>query len=111
MVRSVRTVITDPLETSLNYFPSQTCLARATFPIKLKSQRTIVLSPPMVEPITSIPSSATNSRMNELANFLPPNCIVPYCTSPIPPVGIGIPRGPMTESYFDKYSAPNSSSY
>jgi hypothetical protein len=83
---------------SLNYFPSHTPSARTTFPSKEKPESAIVLSPPMVDPITSIPSSTTDRRTNELANFLPPYCSVAYITPPIPSVGIGITQGPMPES-------------
>jgi hypothetical protein len=52
---------------SLNYFSNQAHSARTTFLNKEKSKTAIVLSQPMVKPITSISSSATT---NELANFV-----------------------------------------
>jgi hypothetical protein len=50
----------------------------------------MVLNPPMAEPITSIPSSATNGRTDEPANFIPPYCTIAF-SSHIPPMGTGIP--------------------
>jgi hypothetical protein len=64
----------------------------------------MVLSPPTVEPTNSIPSSATNGRTNEVANFLPPYHTVAYST---PSMETGAPKGPMPDSYFNKYSAPS----
>jgi hypothetical protein len=47
----------------------------------------MVISPPILELLNSIPSSATMSRTNELANFVPPYQKVMYSTPPIPPRG------------------------
>jgi hypothetical protein len=66
----------------------------------------MVISPPIVEPLNSIPSSGATSRINELANFVPPYQMVAYSTPPIPPRGMGIPHGPVPDYYFNnKYGA------
>jgi hypothetical protein len=67
----------------------------------------MVISPPIVEPLNSIPSSATTSRTNDLTNFVPPYQTDAYSTPPIPPRGTGIPRGPVLDYYFNKYGAPD----
>jgi hypothetical protein len=68
----------------------------------------MVISPLIVEPLNNIPSSATTSRNNELANFVPPYQMVVYSTPPILPKGSGISRGPVPDYYFNnKYGAPD----
>jgi hypothetical protein len=53
-----------------NFTPSQAPLVMSTLPSR--PETAMVISPPIVEPLNSIPSSATTSRTNELANFVPP---------------------------------------
>jgi hypothetical protein len=67
----------------------------------------MVISPPIVELLNSIPSSATMSQANEMANFVPPYQPIVYSTPPIPPRGTGIPRGSVPNYYFNKYDAPD----
>jgi hypothetical protein len=67
----------------------------------------MVISPPIVEPINSMPSLATTSRNNELANFVPLYQMAVYSTPPIPPRGTGVPRGPVPYYYSNKYGAPD----
>jgi hypothetical protein len=67
----------------------------------------MVISPPMVEPLNTIPSSATTSWTNELADFVPPYQMVAYSIPPIPPRGMGVPHGPVPDYYFNKYGAPD----
>jgi hypothetical protein len=67
----------------------------------------MVISPPVVEPLNTIPSLATTSRMNELANFVPPYQTVMYSTPPIPPRGTGVPRSLVPDYYFNKYGPPD----
>jgi hypothetical protein len=67
----------------------------------------MVISPPIGEPLNSIPSSATTSQTNELAYFVPPYQTVAYSTPPIPPRGTRVPRGPVPDYYFNKCGAPD----
>jgi hypothetical protein len=67
----------------------------------------MVVNPPIIEPLNSMPSSATVSRTNELVNFVPPYQTIAYSTPPIPPRGTGIPHGPVPDYYFNKYGAPD----
>jgi hypothetical protein len=53
-----------------NFTPSQAPPVMSTLLLRLETA--MVISPPTVEPLNSIPSSATTSRTNELANFVPP---------------------------------------
>jgi hypothetical protein len=75
----------------------------SAFPSKPKT--TMVMSPLIVEPLSSIPSSTTTGQTNELANFMPPDRMVTYSTHPIPPMGMGVPRSPVQDYYFNKYGA------
>jgi hypothetical protein len=87
-----------------NFTPSQSPPVMSTLPSR--PETTIVISPPIVEPLNNIPSSATTGRTNELASFVPPYQTVAYSTPPIPPRGMGIPCGPVPDYYFNnKYSA------
>jgi hypothetical protein len=86
-----------------NFTSSQAPLIMSTLPSR--SETAMVISPPIVETLNNIPSSATTSRTNELANFVPPYQMVMYSTPPIPPRGTGIPRGPMLYYYFNKCGA------
>jgi hypothetical protein len=89
-----------------NFTPSQAPPVMSTLP--LRPETTMVISPLIVEPLNNIPSSATTSRNNELANFVPPYQMVAYSTPPIPPKGSGISRGPAPDYYFNnKYGAPD----
>jgi hypothetical protein len=89
-----------------NFIPSQAPPVMSTLP--LRSEAAMVISPPIMEPLNSIPSSATKSRTNELANFVSPYQTVAYSTPPIPPRGTGIPRGPVLDYYFNnKYGTPD----
>jgi hypothetical protein len=63
----------------------------------------MVISPPTVEPLNNIPSSATTSQTNKLANFVPPYQTVAYNTPPIPLRGTGVRRGLVPDYYFNKY--------
>jgi hypothetical protein len=65
----------------------------------------MVISPAMVEPLNSIPSSSTMSRTNEMSNFVPPYQMVVYSIPPISPTGTGVPHGPMLDYYFNTYGA------
>jgi hypothetical protein len=68
----------------------------------------MVISPPIVEPLNSIPSLAATSQTNEVASFVPPYQTVAYSTPPIPPRVTGIPRGSVPDYYFNnKYGAPD----
>jgi hypothetical protein len=68
----------------------------------------MVISPPIVEPLNSIPTLAATSQTNELASFVPPYQTVVYGTPPISPRGTGIPCGPVPDYYFNnKYGAPD----
>jgi hypothetical protein len=53
-----------------NFTPSQAPPVMSTLPSN--PEIAMVISPPIVKPLNSIPSSATTSRTNELANFVPP---------------------------------------
>jgi hypothetical protein len=89
-----------------NFTPSQTALVMSTLPSR--SETAMVISPPIVEPLNNIPSSAAMSRTNDLASFVPPYQMVAYSTPPILPRGMGIPRGLVPDYYFnDKYGAPD----
>jgi hypothetical protein len=92
-----------PYNMPKNFTPSQAPRIKSTLP--LRPDTTMVISPPIVEPLNSIPSLATMSRTNELAIFVPPYETVMYSSPPIPPRGIGIPRGPVPNYYFNKYGA------
>jgi hypothetical protein len=94
-----------PYDMPKNFTPSQAPLVMNTLP--LRPETAMVNSPPIVEPLNSIPSSATTSRTNELANFVPPYQMVTYSTLPIPPRGTGIPHGPVPDYYFNKCGAPD----
>ena len=89
----------------LNFVPSQAPPAVNALPSK--PETAMVVSPPMVDPLDSIPSSATTGRTNELASFIPPYRTVAYSTPPIPPRGTGVPHGPVPDSYFHRFSAPD----
>jgi hypothetical protein len=52
-----------------NFTPSQEPLVMSTLPSR--PETTMVISPLIVELLNSIPSSATTSRTNKLANFVP----------------------------------------
>jgi hypothetical protein len=67
----------------------------------------MVISPPILEPLNSIPSSATTSRTNELANFVPPYQTITYSIPPFPPRDTGVPHGSVLDYYFNKYDAPD----
>jgi hypothetical protein len=53
-----------------NFTPSQAPPVMSTLPSK--PEAALVICPPILEPLNSIPSLATTSRTNELANFVPP---------------------------------------
>jgi hypothetical protein len=78
-----------------NFTPSQAPLVMSTLPSR--PETTMVISPLIVELLNSIPSSATTSRTNKLANFVPQYQTVMYSTPPIPPRGTGIPHGPVPD--------------
>jgi hypothetical protein len=63
----------------------------------------MVISPPLVEPLNSIPSSTTMNRTDELADFVPPYQMVAYSTPLILPRGTGFPHGLVSDYYFNKY--------
>jgi hypothetical protein len=84
-----------------NFTPSQAPPVVST--LTLRPETALVISPPIMEPLNSIPSSATTSRTNELANFVPPYQTVVYITPPIPPRGTRVPLGPVPDYYFNKY--------
>jgi hypothetical protein len=88
-----------------NFTPSQAPLIMST--LSLRTKITMVISPPIVAPLNSIPSLANTSRTNKLVNFVPPYQTVTYSTPPIPPRGTGVPHGPMPDYYFNKYGAPD----
>jgi hypothetical protein len=68
----------------------------------------MVISRPIVEPLNSIPSSATMNRTNELANFVSPYQMVAYSPLTIPPMGTRIPHDPVPNYYFNnKYGTPD----
>jgi hypothetical protein len=68
----------------------------------------MVISPPIVEPLNSIPTLAATRQTNELASFVPPYQTVAYGTPPIPPRGTGIPRSLVPDYYFNnKYGTPD----
>jgi hypothetical protein len=99
-----------PLEPSENplygmpkgFTPSQAPPIMSALPSRPKTA--MVISPTIFELLNSMPSLATTSRTSELANFVPPYPIVVHSTPPIPPMGTGIPRGPVSDYYFNKYS-------
>jgi hypothetical protein len=80
-----------PYVMSKRFTPSQMPLTMSTLPPR--PETTMVKSPLLVEPLNSIPSSATLSRTNELANFISPYQTVMCSTPPILPRGMGAPRG------------------
>jgi hypothetical protein len=53
-----------------NFTPSQAPPIMSTLQSRLETA--MVISPPVVEPLNSIPSSDATSRTNELASFIPP---------------------------------------
>jgi hypothetical protein len=53
-----------------NFTPSQAPLVMSTLPSR--PETTMVISPPLLEPLNSIPSSTTMCRTNELDNFALP---------------------------------------
>jgi hypothetical protein len=75
--------------------------------LPLRPETAMVISPPILELLNSIPSLATTSRTNELANFVPRYQMVSYSTPSIPPRGTGVPRGPVLDYYFSKYGTPD----
>jgi hypothetical protein len=94
-----------PYSMPKNFTPSQAPLIMSTLPSR--SETAMVISPPILELLNSITSSAATSQTNELANFVPPYQTVTYSTPPIPPRGMGVPRGPVLDYYFNKYGAPD----
>jgi hypothetical protein len=88
-----------------NFTPSQAPPVMSIFP--LRPETAMVISPPIMEPLNNIPSSATTSQTNELANFVPSYQIVAYSTPPIPPRGTGVPCDPVADYYFNKYGTPD----
>jgi hypothetical protein len=88
-----------------NFTPSQAPPAMSMLP--LQSDKSIVVSPPIVEPLDSIPSSATTGRTNELESVVPPYWTVVHSVPPIPPMETRIPRGPVPDSYFNRFAAPD----
>jgi hypothetical protein len=81
------------------FTPRQAPLVMSALPSKLETA--MVISPPMMEQINSIPNLAATSRTNELANFVPPFQIVTYSTPPIPHRGTGVPHGLVLDYYFN----------
>jgi hypothetical protein len=75
--------------------------------LPLRPETAMVVSPPILELLNSIPSLATTSRTNELANFIPRYHMVSYSTPPILPRGTGVPRDPVLDYYFSKYGIPD----
>jgi hypothetical protein len=94
-----------PYDMPKNVTPSQAPPIMSTLPSR--PETAMIISPLIVEPLNSIPSLATRSRTNELANFVPPYQTVAYSNPPIPPRGTGVPEGPMPDYYFNKYGAPD----
>jgi hypothetical protein len=88
-----------------NFTPSQAPLVMSTLPSR--PETAMVISPPILEPLNCIPSSATMSRTNELTNFVSPYQTVVYSTPPILPRGTGVPHGLVPNHYFNKYGAPD----
>jgi hypothetical protein len=89
-----------------NFTPGKEPSVMSTLPSRPETAK--VISPPIVEPLNSIPNLASMSRTNELASFVPPYQMVVYSTPPIPPRGTGIPRCPALDYYFNnKYGAPD----
>jgi hypothetical protein len=87
-----------------NITPSQSPPVMST--LLLRPETAMVISPPIVEPLNSIPSSAATSRTNELASFVPPYQTVAYSTPPILSRGTGIPHSSVPDYYFNnKYGA------
>jgi hypothetical protein len=78
-----------------NITPSQAPVVMSILPSR--SETATVISPSIVEPLNSIPSSTTTSRTNDLANFVPPYQTVVYSTPPILPRGTGVPHGSVTD--------------
>jgi hypothetical protein len=87
------------------FTPSQAPPVMSTLTSRPKTA--LVMSPQIVEPLNSIPSSATTSRTNELVNFVSPYRTVAHSIPPIPPMGMGIPRGPLLDYHFNKYDVPD----
>jgi hypothetical protein len=94
-----------PYDMPKNFTPSQLPPVMSTLPSR--PETSMVISPPIMEPLNSISSLATTSGTNELANFVPPYQMVKYSTPRIPPRGTGIPHGPVPDYYFNKYGAPD----
>jgi hypothetical protein len=92
-----------PYDMSKSFTPSQAPPVMSTLPSRLETA--MVISPPIVEPLNSIPSSTTTSRTNELVNFVPPYQTTTYSTPPIPPRGTGVPHSSVLDYYFNKYGA------
>jgi hypothetical protein len=89
-----------------NFTPSQAPPVMRTLPLRPKTA--MVISPPILEPLNSIPSSAAMSQTNELASFVPPYQTIAYSTPPILPRGTRIPCGLVPDYYFNnKYGAPD----
>jgi hypothetical protein len=86
-----------------NFTPSQAPPIMST--LSSRPETAMVISPPIVEPLNSIPSLSPTSQTNELANFIPPYQTVAYSTPPILPRGIGVPRDLVPDYYFNKYGA------
>jgi hypothetical protein len=92
-----------PYDMPKNFTPSQATPVISALPSR--PETAMVISPPMVEPLNTVPSLATTSRTNELADFVPPYQTFAYSIPPIPPRGTGVPRGPALDYYFNKYGA------
>jgi hypothetical protein len=87
-----------------NFTPSEAPPVMSTLPSR--PETAMVISPPIVEPLNNIPSSAAMSRTNELASIVPPYQTVSYSTIPIPPRGTGTPHSLVSDYYFiNKYGA------
>jgi hypothetical protein len=100
----------EPLENPLygmlkGFTPSQAPPIMSALPTRLDIA--MVMSPPIVEPLNSIQSSAITNRTNELANFVPPYRTVVHSIPPLPPMGTGILCGPVLDYYFNKYDTPD----
>jgi hypothetical protein len=65
-----KTLENPPYGTPKNFTPSQAPPVMSTLP--LRPETAMVIGPPILELLNSIPSSATMSGTNELANFVPP---------------------------------------
>jgi hypothetical protein len=92
-----------PYGMSKGFTPSQAPPVMSALPSRPKTG--MVMSPPIIDPLNIITSSTTTSRNNELASFVPPYQTVTHSIPPIPPMGMGIPHGPVLDYYFNKYGA------